>query len=114
MLTLAVMVVTKTKHCLPTVSTPVSSVNILQDVAVAVVSTSVSTSSGLFVFCRARRLFLVPAFFDAVASKPMYVIEEGRKIDGWRISYQQMIYAMFFGKFKGVAYQIELLLEKTQ
>ena len=94
------MVVTKTKHCLPSVSTPVSSVILLQDVAVAIVSTSVSTSSGLFVFCRARRLFLVPAFFAAVASKPMYVIEEGRRIDGWKISYQQMIYAMILGNLR--------------
>ena len=106
-LAVAVHVVCKNKHCLSAVSSPVSSVILSQDSAVMVVSTSRS-----FVCCRARRLDSFSAIFAAVNSKPVNVIEEVSKKDGWKISYQQILYVMFLGKFKGGAYQIEHLLEE--
>ena len=63
-------VVTKFKHFLPAMPTPVSS-HLSKDVSVAVVSTS-----RLFVSCRARRLGSFPAVVDAVDSKAINVIEE--------------------------------------
>ena len=108
-LAVAVHVVTRVKHCLSAVPSPVSSVILSQDVEVTVVSTFRS-----FVLCRARRVDSFPAVFAAVASKPVNVIEEVSKKDGWKNSYQQIVYAIFLGKFKGVAYQIEHFLEEYQ
>ena len=73
----------------------------------------VSTSRS-FVCCRARRLDSFSAIFAAVNSKPVNVIEEVSKKDGWKNSYQQIVYAIFLGKFKGVAYQIEHFPEEYQ
>ena len=106
-------VVTNVKHCLSVVSTSVSSVILSQDIAEDISVTVVSTSRS-FVCCRARRLDSFSAIFAAVNSKPVNVIEEVSKKDGWKNSYQQIVYAMFLGKFKGVAYQIEHFLEEYQ
>ena len=112
-LAVAVHVVTSVKHCLSVVSTPVSSVILSQDIAEDISVTVVSTSRS-FVFCKARRVASFPAVFAAVASKPINVIKEVSRKDGCKISYQQIVYAMFLRQFKGVAYRIEHLLEEYQ